>query len=267
MVTHMVSRWAGSLFIFCIGLTVGVYCASYDNVLNAEALDEREVSSERSQLYERHLLTNTLPSLEARIERLDALGQLLATSYGLDGAEFGFSEQDSTDGFGHQTETLQCIGNRLSNTETHLQLLKRSLDDTHRQKKNIPSGAPIKKGVITSGFGKRVNPFTKRREIHLGMDFSSRRKNAEIYAVASGLVTISKEAPYYGRLVEIDHGNGYKTRYAHNQVNLVQKGDIVRRGEVVALLGNSGRSTAPHVHFEVLKKKRPVNPSKYVRAR
>jgi murein DD-endopeptidase MepM/ murein hydrolase activator NlpD len=129
----------------------------------------------------------------------------------------------------------------------------------------LPTGRPIPDGWISSYFGARTDPFTGLREYHKGLDFAG-KDGEEIYAVASGLVTWSAARFGYGQMVEINHGNGYITRYAHNRTNLVKVGDVVTKGQRIALMGSTGRSTGPHVHFEVLKNGRVVDPAKYVYA-
>jgi len=125
------------------------------------------------------------------------------------------------------------------------------------------AGRPIKKGWMSSRFGRRSDPFTGRVAMHNGVDFAG-REGSDIIAVASGVVTWSSDRYGYGQMVEINHGSGYITRYAHNKENKVQVGDIVKKGQVIALMGSSGRSTGPHVHFEVYKHGRPVDPASYI---
>jgi murein DD-endopeptidase MepM/ murein hydrolase activator NlpD len=147
---------------------------------------------------------------------------------------------------------------RHSFTEIYDELRKKTED-----LKYIPSLRPVDGGFISSGFGKRTDPFTKRISRHEGVDFQT-RTGAKVYATADGVVTTSKYRKGYGYTVEIDHGNGMLTRYAHNAKNLVRVGDRVERGHVVAYVGNSGRSTAPHLHYEVRINGVAQNPLKYI---
>ena len=126
----------------------------------------------------------------------------------------------------------------------------------------IPSVAPTKDGWISSTYGKRFDPLSGKIQFHHGVDFAG-RKGSSIEAVASGLVTWSGYRYGYGNMVEINHGNGYQTRYAHHKKNLVVVGQKVDKGQVIALMGDSGRATGPHVHFEVVKNGTPINPIKY----
>jgi murein DD-endopeptidase MepM/ murein hydrolase activator NlpD len=147
---------------------------------------------------------------------------------------------------------------RHSFTEIYDELRKKTED-----LKYIPSLRPVDGGFVSSGFGKRTDPFTKRVSRHEGVDFQT-RTGAKVYATADGVVTMSKYRRGYGYTVEIDHGNGMLTRYAHNAKNLVRVGDRVERGHVIAYVGSSGRSTAPHLHYEVRKSGVAQNPLKYI---
>ncbi|HEX5764276.1 MAG TPA: M23 family metallopeptidase, partial [Woeseiaceae bacterium] len=127
-----------------------------------------------------------------------------------------------------------------------------------------PQGRPVTSGWMSSYFGKRTDPFTGKPANHKGVDFAG-KAGAEVLAVADGVVTWSSKRYGYGQLVEINHGNGYATRYAHNSENLVAVGDEVKKGETVALMGDTGRATGPNLHFEVLHQGKQVNPVNFIR--
>jgi murein DD-endopeptidase MepM/ murein hydrolase activator NlpD len=129
----------------------------------------------------------------------------------------------------------------------------------------VPSTAPVD-GPVGSGFGFRIDPFTGRSALHTGLDFPS-EVGTSIMAAAGGMVTNVEVHPDYGNMVEIAHGNGLVTRYAHTSKVLVKSGDLVKRGQVVAQVGNSGRSTGPHLHFEVLVDGVPQNPARFLAGR
>ena len=137
-------------------------------------------------------------------------------------------------------------------------LLKRKL-----QKRVLPSGRPVKSGWISSFFGRRSDPMTGKQSMHKGIDFAA-KYGAEVVAVSDGVVVSSRKRSGFGNTVEIRHGDGYMTRYAHNQENLVTVGEQVIQGQTIAYLGSTGRSTGPHVHFEVWQNGRPVDPSRYI---
>jgi len=127
-----------------------------------------------------------------------------------------------------------------------------------------PQGRPVGSGWISSYFGKRTDPFTGKLANHTGIDFAG-KLGADVAVVADGVVTWSADRYGYGIMVEVNHGNGYSTRYAHNSENLVTVGDEVKKGQTVALMGETGRATGPNLHFEVLKNGRRVNPVNFIR--
>jgi len=121
----------------------------------------------------------------------------------------------------------------------------------------------VDKGLLSSKFGKRIDPFTGEMEQHKGIDIAG-KEGSDVLATGDGVVIWSDTRSGYGNLVEIDHGNGIVTRYGHNKALLVEVGDTVRKGQPVALMGSTGRSTGPHVHIEVLRDGKQVNPSQYL---
>lgn len=223
-------------------------------------------------------LTARLAELQSRVTRLDALGRKLIDVSRIDAEEFDF---DSTPGVGgpapDDDETLEGydvaevsqaidrLERRLKNREHQLVVLEEVLAGREFEAVTTPAGRPILKGWLSSPFGYREDPFTGKRAWHAGIDFAGAEGSA-VVAVAGGVVTHAGKRWGYGHLVEITHGNGYVTRYAHNAELLVEEGQVVRPGDRVAKMGSSGRSTGPHVHLEVLKDGKPVNPWKFVQA-
>jgi len=126
-----------------------------------------------------------------------------------------------------------------------------------------PNGRPVMGGYISSYFGERMDPFNGEEAFHKGLDFAGDR-GSDVLAVAQGVVTWAGPREGYGVLVEVTHGNGYVTRYAHNSRALVATGDTVQRGQAVAVVGSTGRSTGPHVHFEVLRNGRQIDPMAFI---
>jgi len=159
---------------------------------------------------------------------------------------------------------LELLSVTLDDRDTQLDVLAGLLFDAEAQAEAIPSGRPVTSGWLSSHYGYRNDPFTGKKAWHQGIDFAG-KEGGEVIAVASGVVSWSGERAGYGTMVEVAHGDGLITRYAHNKENTVKVGDLVRKGETLALMGNSGRSTGPHVHFEVFKHGRPVDPSSYIR--
>ena len=128
---------------------------------------------------------------------------------------------------------------------------------------NVPLGAPVP-GVLTSKFGKRIDPINGKSAYHRGVDIRG-RMGSDVKATGAGTVKTQNYDKVKGRYIVLDHGNGFRTKYAHLKKSLVQKGDIVQRGQVIGLVGNSGRSTGPHVHYEISYDDKIVNPTKFVR--
>jgi len=141
-----------------------------------------------------------------------------------------------------------------------------SLYEGLKRQRNLLSSTPSirpTEGWLSSGFGYRVSPFTGLREFHKGLDIAG-HKGTEIIATADGVVTFVGRNGSYGKMMKIDHGHGLITRYGHIQKTLKKRGEAVKRGDVIALMGNTGRSTGPHLHYEVLLNGLPVNPKKYI---
>jgi murein DD-endopeptidase MepM/ murein hydrolase activator NlpD len=217
-----------------------------------------------------------LGEMQARVMRLDALGQRLTEMGKLDAGEFDFDRPPAQGGLeggamGESMgadELIQEMGQLerlLEDRERQLGLLGELLMNRNLSEEVRPTGRPIKKGWLSSGYGMRKDPFSGKKAFHHGLDFAG-KLGSDVIAVAAGVVTWVGEEGGYGSLVEIDHGDGYVSRYAHNSSILVKPGDTVAKGQIIARMGSSGRSTGPHVHFELLRNGRKVNPSKYLAA-
>jgi murein DD-endopeptidase MepM/ murein hydrolase activator NlpD len=197
-------------------------------------------------------------------------------SSGIPQDEFDFDAQVSQGGpINPEAEVLNVqnldsklanLSERLKQRETELSILDQVLMGVYTQKGAMPAGAPIVKGWMSSPFGERVDPISGKKAWHEGMDFAG-ANGSDVVAVANGIVVFSGRRDGYGLMVEISHGENLRTRYGHHQELLVRAGQSVKRGDVIGLMGSSGRSTGPHVHFEVLKSGKPVNPARYVSAR
>ena len=217
-----------------------------------------------------------IAQMNARMIRLDAVGRRLTEMADIDDGEFDFDSEPAMGGpeepmaAGEGAEVpevvgaMTALGYQLDNREAQLGVLESVLMNQNLKERVYPQGRPVKSGWLSSYFGKRTDPFTGKPANHTGIDFAG-KMGAEIVAVADGVVTWSGDRYGYGIMVEINHGNGYATRYAHNSENLVAVGDEVRKGQVVALMGETGRATGPNLHFEVLQNGRRVNPVKFIR--
>ena len=218
-----------------------------------------------------------IAQMNARMIRLDALGRRLTEMANLEDGEFNFDEPPAMGGPEEPVATgsnvavpevvdaMQTLDFQLDNREAQLGVLESVIANQNLKQRVYPQGRPVNSGWISSYFGKRTDPFTGKPANHTGIDFAG-KSGAEVVAVADGVVTWSSKRYGYGLLVEINHGNGYATRYAHNSENLVNVGEEVKKGQLVARMGKSGRATGPNLHFEVLRDGRRVNPVNFIRA-
>ena len=249
--------------------------------LNAAKAWEDDLSQQRQELQkirkqtdqELDALTLKLGELQAKLLRLDALGERIVDVAKLPTDEFDFSMAPAVGGpagaLGESyqvteiNQVLDGLAERIDSREQQLEVLGNLMSANKISADTFVAGRPIDKGWMSSRYGQRTDPFTGRLAWHGGVDFAG-KTGTEIKAVAAGVVTWSDDRYGYGKLVEINHGNGYKTRYAHCDSLEVKVGDIVRKGDVVALMGSTGRSTGPHVHFEIYKNGRTVDPAAYI---
>lgn len=247
--------------------------------VSLQLAEEREVIGSIRQQTEDTLdaLNIRLGQLNARVIRLDALGRRLTEMAEIDGDEFNF-DVDPAMGGPEEPELMAStagsaapevvgamadLGSRLDMQEAQLTVLESVLMGQNLNERVRPQGRPVQSGFLSSYFGRRTDPFTGKPAMHRGVDFAGKEGDS-IIAVADGVVTWAAPRYGYGEMVEINHGNGYATRYAHNAENLVKVGDEVRKGQTVALMGDTGRATGPNLHFEVLHRGVRVNPVKFI---
>jgi len=236
---------------------------------------QREVEQTREQARSQvAALTLRVAELQARLTRLDALGEHLTSVASLDQGEFDFSQPPALGGPEMPVSgdpytapdfisVIEQLSEQIQNREQQLATLDALMAKRKIQDDTFVAGRPVKKGWLSSRYGRRTDPFTGKSAWHGGVDFAG-KEGTEIYAVASGVVTWSADRNAYGNMVEINHGGGFTTRYAHNKKNMVKVGDVVKKGQVIALMGATGRATGPHVHFEVYKNGRTVDPASYI---
>jgi murein DD-endopeptidase MepM/ murein hydrolase activator NlpD len=221
-------------------------------------------------------LSAKVGQLQAHIIRLDALGQQLTRMAGFKHGEFDFSKPPAEGGpeisgpvehvaLPDFMSDLDELSAQISNREQQLSVLEGLLMNRNVQLLAMPSGPPVTEGYESSPFGMRIDPFTGELSFHPGIDFAG-PEGEPVKAVAAGVVTWAGPRSGYGNMVEIDHGNGYSSLYGHSEKLLVHVGEVVKKGQEIALLGSTGRSTGPHVHFEVLYNGKPVNPARFVNA-
>ena len=220
-------------------------------------------------------LSSRIGLLQAHVMRLDALGRKLVKMARIDKSEFDFentpalggpeTDSDKVVELDELSLAIDKLSLQLEDREDKLVVMENLVLNENLKKEVEPSGRPIIKGWLSSYFGMRTHPLSGRREMHKGIDFAG-KMGGPVIAVAKGVVTYAGKRYNYGNLVEIAHGNGYTTRYAHNSKILVSVGDTVEKGFQIAEIGSSGRSTGPHVHFEVIHNGREINPVRFIRA-
>jgi murein DD-endopeptidase MepM/ murein hydrolase activator NlpD len=238
--------------------------------LQSEQLERIKVDSDQ-QL---EALTLRLAMLQARLVRLDAVGEHITSIANLDSGEFDFSQPIAIGGpiagasasytSASFTDAVSQLERQLEDRQQQLEILEGLMVDRKIQADVFVAGRPLERSWLVSRFGQRPDPFTGRLAFHAGLDFSTGRTGSEINTVAAGVITWSGPRSDYGLMVEVNHGNGYMTRYAHAEKLLVDVGDIVKKGQNIALVGSTGRTTGPHVHFEVYKNGRVVDPAAYI---
>lgn len=245
-----------------------------------DGLREQKADLERVKqetLAQLEALTIRMASLQARLIRLDALGERLTNAAGLDDGEFDFTQapsvggpevvlEDGTSSFQAPDflRELDALTAQIESRQQQLELLDSILISRENQLEFSVSGRPVNRGYISSSFGRRIDPFTGKLAWHQGVDFATGKVGEEVFAVAAGVVTHAGDKQGFGKLVQLDHGNGFETLYAHDQKVLVKVGDVVKKGQIIALSGSTGRSSGPHVHFEVHKNGRVVDPASYI---
>lgn len=296
--TLVLKGWTRTLLTICLlGLPVllGYYGYQFSAARNADfysderaqawAEDLREQKEDVRKIKQETLaqlqaLTFQLASMQARLLRIDALGQRITAISDIEEGEFDFTQPPAVGGPKVLNENGQIeldetsidlikaldeLSWQINDRQQQLEILDSLLSGRQNQSNAFLAGSPVTQGYISSSYGRRIDPFSGEQAWHQGIDFATGREGIEIQTVAAGVVTFAGERSGYGLMVKVNHGNGYETLYAHDKEVLVQPGDIVKKGQIIALSGNSGRSTGPHLHFEVHKNGRVVDPASYIR--
>ena len=236
---------------------------------------QKTQAAEKEMREQLNSLAVKLGELQARLMRLDAFGERLGKAAGIKSEEFRFSE---TPGRGGPTPSI-ALSEEISfeDFESKIKDISRSLDDRGDKlgvfdsvlmagrlaAKAIPTTLPVETGYHSSNFGYRIDPFNGRQAFHTGVDFIA-ASGSEILAAAGGVVAAAEIHPEYGKMIDIDHDNGLTTRYAHLSIMVVKVGDVVLKGQRIGALGQSGRATGPHLHFEVRENSVPLNPNRFL---
>ena len=220
-------------------------------------------------------LTMKLAELQSHVLRLNALGGRLAENANIPVQEFDFYKllpsggPSATRGDTSRKSSAQLLveitqlEKSLDHKENQLTILESLTLGHHIENTRYLSGRPITKGWLSSYFGLRKDPFNGRPSMHKGIDFAG-KEDGDIIATASGVVSWADDRYGYGLLIEINHGDSLKTRYGHNKQLLVNVGDVVVKGQIIARMGSTGRSTGPHVHYEILRNDKQIDPIKFV---
>ena len=247
---------------------------------------QQQINLQQSQLTETKeqaqlqldALTSKIGRLQAELTRINALGQRVAKLAKVNESEFDFSQspgiggpEESIDGGSEYSSTdifqgLDDFSAQLNDRGYQLEVLESVLLNKDITAELRISGRPINKGWTSSFYGTRTDPFNGKPAWHAGIDFAG-KEGADVIATGAGVITWAAPRSNYGLFVEISHGDGLTTRYAHNSELLVAVGDVVSKGQKIAKMGSQGRSTGPHVHYEILKNGKTLNPENYVNRR
>ena len=264
--------------LLALGSLVGVGARSAVGMAQLEAMQTAETDRKaevervrRDAQREVNALAARLAELQAQANRLNALGARLTQAGQLQDGEFEFDKPVGQGGAGRASDMppgelrqrLAALEGQYRTADTQLSVLEQLLFNRALDRNAVPSRDPIANSYVTSGFGGRADPFGGGRQFHKGIDFEA-DVGDPVLAVADGVVSYAGVRSGYGNVVEIDHGNGYVTRYAHNSRLERQVGDLVRAGQEIAKAGSTGRSTGAHVHFEVWQDGVVVNPRKFL---
>ena len=217
--------------------------------------------------------TQKLITISSEIENLNTLGHKISSIAKLNKKEFNFKNPKYLGGlnkinieFEYNSDFDKYLDKMLidlSIKENNLKYLFKLVNNMEMKEQFLPTGFPSKKGYISSDYGNRENPFSKKMYFHKGIDIAHKMET-DIFSLAAGEVIFSGKKYGYGNVVEISHLNGYTTKYAHNNRNLVKKGEKIKKGQIIAKMGSTGHSTGPHIHLEVLKNNKNIDPKKFI---
>ena len=263
-----------------IGFTVGFFTrggvamAEVRNLHDQLVREQAQVAESRTASQrEINALATRLAELQAQSNRLNALGERLIRMGKITDGEFNFSAQPGTGGGDEPTTPISAaelsqqmtgLGKTFNHSGDQLQVLESLLLNQDLDRNQTPSSMPLANTYVSAPFGNRIDPINGGHEFHKGLDLNGETGDP-IHAAADGIVMRSDyDTGGYGNVVDIDHGNGYATRYGHCSKLLVKVGDLVHAGDLIAKVGSTGHSTGSHLHFEVWINGQPVNPRPYL---
>jgi murein DD-endopeptidase MepM/ murein hydrolase activator NlpD len=272
-----------ALGLSVVALAAGLSAAVFRLAAQADVPAVQEILSfvmhdqvERNEQYVQNNVTamaKMLGDIQARMLRLDALGERISKAAGIRPEEFNFKDLPgrggplAADAHAMSMRELQSqvarVDRDVEQRADFMNVVESELASNEARDALLPKGTPLSQGFVGSGYGMRNDPFTGQLSMHTGVDFAA-PTGTPIFAAAGGVVVAAEPNTAFGNMVEVDHGKGLSTMYAHTSRMLVKPGDIVRKGQKIAEVGTTGRSTGPHLHFEVHVNGAPTNPSKYL---
>jgi murein DD-endopeptidase MepM/ murein hydrolase activator NlpD len=218
------------------------------------------------------LMAKRMGEMQAKMLQIESLGERVSGLAGLNPADMkakpgegGFSVSGRALSMEELQKTLDDLEQLTQQRTDVLTVIESRLFEQKIKKMMVPTQVPVQSATLGSTFGWRIDPFTGRSALHTGLDFPA-EPGTSIFAAAGGVVVTQEFHPQYGNMIEIDHGNDLITRYAHSSRVYVKKGDLIKRGQKIAEVGTTGRSTGPHLHFEVLVQGVPQDPQKFLTA-
>jgi murein DD-endopeptidase MepM/ murein hydrolase activator NlpD len=272
----LVAALTGALYWLSLRFAVEMKIPLVNQLVLAAQQGETERSREFMQ-QNLNAMAVKIGEMQAQLMRLDALGERLSSLAGIRPQEFRFSETPGMGGAQSSTMppqnlTLAQFNERVASLSRQMEartdllgVLEAQLFEQAVKKKAMPTMMPVSAPFNASGFGVRIDPFSGQQAMHEGIDFIV-DVGAPVVAAAGGVVQFAGFHPQYGNMIDIDHGNDLVTRYAHLSKVLVKEGDLLQRGRHVGDSGNTGRSTGPHLHFEVRFRGAPQNPTRFLLA-
>ena len=262
---------------------IGLYAVTFRVAASLEIPYIRELASslmrgeiERNEQFVRDnvsAMARRLGEMQAQLMRLDALGERVAKLAGIRPEEFNFRDLPGRGGIesadarplsmGELSDQVERLARDVESRADYLDIVESELMSAQVRSALLPQNTPVTTGFVGSGFGRRLDPFSGQMAMHAGLDFAA-PAGTPILAAAGGVVSVAEYSAAYGNMVVVDHGNGLQTLYAHASKLEVRAGDIVRKGQQIARVGSTGRSTGAHLHFEVHVNGAPQNPARFL---
>jgi murein DD-endopeptidase MepM/ murein hydrolase activator NlpD len=262
---------SAAIGLFVLASSIGATGYWAYNKLTASPVSQLS-AADRAQQEELAAMAARMADIQARMMRIDALGAHLAESAKVKGDEFDFTRKPPMGGPENPIQlpdspadidkSLSTLSTELELREAQLLALDKVLQN-RRQQVDL-NNMPVRDAYISSNYGYRADPMTGRTAFHAGIDFAG-TEGSDVFSVADGVVTFAGKRTGYGNVVEVNHGDGLVTRYAHARAVAVKVGDMVSKDQLVAYMGSTGRSTGTHLHYEVLRNGKQIDPTSFIR--